>query len=145
MKIARGVVNDRRYSKHLTSLSLRSRLLEAFIASKEVPVRRPAPPGIRPFLEINDRPPLAARSFAPCTNLSLCVCVMGRRYFYYHNKKRKPVIPMAMVLVLGLRLLISAALCTLYFVTVLPQIIIREFGNSGEVVNVMASKVAWLD
>ena len=70
---------------------------------------------------------------------------MGRRYFYYHNKKRKPVIPMAMVLVLGLRLLISAALCTLYFVTVLPQIIIREFGNSGEVVNVMASKVAWLD
>jgi hypothetical protein len=52
---------------------------------------------------------------------------------------------MAMVLVLGLRLLISAALCTLYFVTVLPQIIIREFGNSGEVVNVMASKVAWLD
>jgi hypothetical protein len=27
--------------------------LEAFIASKEVLVRRPAPPGIRPFLEIN--------------------------------------------------------------------------------------------
>jgi len=29
--------------------------LEAFIASKEVLVRRPAPPGIRPFLE-NKRP-----------------------------------------------------------------------------------------
>ena len=53
-QIYRRVVGDRRCSKHFTSLRIPV-ALEAFIASKELLVRRPAPPGIRPFLE-NKRP-----------------------------------------------------------------------------------------
>ena len=57
-----NVLAERHAALHFKARQLQARYLtkfeipvalEAFIASKEVLVHRPAPPGIRPFLEIN--------------------------------------------------------------------------------------------